>query len=45
MGELIPIDTVLVDMMSDDGLVASAAKDYYFRYYADEEKRALLDEK
>ena len=40
----VPISHVLEDMGNESGLISSAARDYYYKYYADEVERAAMDE-
>lgn len=40
--DLIPLDRVLNDMYSD-GIVADAARSYYYQHYATEEERKVMD--
>ncbi len=41
--DLVPIDVVLADMKQGDGIVSSAAKDYYGLHYATEEEKIAMD--
>lgn len=42
--EKVPLSKVLDDMYnSDGGLVSIAARDYYYRYYATDEERKIMD--
>ena len=44
--EKIPIETVLKDMYeNENGIVARAARDYYYSYYATPEERISMDKK
>lgn len=40
----VPISHVLDDMCNDSGLISSAAREYYYKYYADDAERAEMDE-
>lgn len=40
----VPISHVLDDMCNDSGLISSAAREYYYKYYADDVERAAMDE-
>lgn len=42
--EKVPLSKVLDDMYNPDGgLVSIAARDYYYRYYATDEERKIMD--
>lgn len=41
--DLIPLEIVLNDMENENGMVASAARDYYKRYYASEAEVKKMD--
>lgn len=40
----VPISHVLDDMCSESGLISSSAREYYYKYYADDAERAAMDE-
>ena len=40
----IPVEQVLNDMYNEDGIVASAARDFYYINYATKEQQELMDE-
>lgn len=40
----VPKNAVIEDMGNECGIISSAARDYYYKYYADDAERAAMDE-
>lgn len=41
--EMIPVEKVLDDMYSSNGMISSAARSYYYIHYATEEEKQQMD--